>query len=208
MRFLNRIIGALAVFSLLTVSAFAQSNASIRKKELESVSISQIPLAGYDKPKPGDVPGPTEPAYTYWGHVYAIRDVDTVRGSVDLGFNVHMWFDYRFWANDGFEITKSGGRSASHVARGYKCRDLLVEWLGSNQKFPKTAKYHQFEKPIQVVVKSVKPDKYAERWLYVVYKDGVSLNQLAARSGCAIVTTFKTNPPFYPRNTPITANMK
>jgi len=208
MRFLYRIIAALAVFSLLTVSAYAQSSASLRKQELERVSISEIPLAGYDEPKPGDIPGPTEPAYTYWGQIYAIRDVDTVQGMVDLGFNTHMWFGYRFSANDGFEITKKGGRSASHVARGFKCRDLMVGWLGSKQVFPKTAKYHQFNKPIRVVVQSVKSDKYAERWLFVIYKDGVNLNQLAARSGCSIVTTFKSKPPFYPRDTPITANMK
>ncbi len=190
------------------IPASAQSNSSIRKTELERVGLDQIPLPGYADPRPGDVAGPTEPAYTYWAYIESIRDVDTVKGQVDLGFNSFREFGFRYFAIDGFEITRKGGRSASHVDRGFKCRDLMVDWLGSDQEFPRKATYHEFYEPIKIVVKSVKSDKYSGRWLFILYKDGVNLNQLAARSGCAIVTTFESKPVYYPVDTPIAASIE
>jgi len=210
MNIMKFLLSFLLSFFILVLSndAFGQSSASLRKKELEAVKIREIPLAGYDEPRPEDAPPLLEPAYTYWGYVTAIRDVDTVRGWVDVGFHTRIEFDYRYYAIDGFEITRKGGRSASHVNRGYKCRDLMVEWLGSDAKFPKTAKYHEFKQPIQVVVKSYRADKFAKRWNFSVHKDGKNLNQFAARSGCAIVTTFTKSPVYYPRDTPISDPLK
>ena len=202
-KILSYFIFAVLAFGL-SFEAYGQSSGSLRKSELERISISKIPIPGYDTPRPGDVPGPIEPAYEYWAYVEAMRDVDTVRGRVDLGFHTSREFDMRFFGIDGFEITRKGGRSASHVKRGYKCRDLMIGWLGSDQVFPEKALYHDFDEPIKIVVKSVKNDKYAKRWLFIIYKDGVNLNQLAARSGCAIVTTFERNPVYYGRETPVT----
>jgi len=189
-------------------NALAQSNGKLRQKELERVHIDDIPLAGYDLALEGDALPILEPSYTYTGWVYEIRDADTVKGFVELGFNVNMWFGYRYSGIDSFEITKKGGKSNSHVARGFKCRDLMAKWLGYEGTFPRKATYHKFPQPIKVVVESVGPDKFNERWLFILHKDGKNLNQLAARSGCSIVTTFKNKPVFYPRETPITVDLK
>lgn len=199
-----RLLICLILLLSLSATAYGQSAAKQRKKALEAVSISEIPLAGYLEPREDDEAVPLKPAYTYNAYVTHIRDADSVLGVVDLGFNISINFSFRFYANDAFEITRKGGRSKSHVARGYKCRDLMVQLLGSLQTFPKKATFHEFAFPIPVIVKSKKADKYAERWLFQIYKDGKDLNQISARAGCAIVTKFEANPAVYDRYTSIT----
>ena len=187
--------------------SFAQSAGQARQDALEAISIDDIPLPGYDEPRPGDAPPITKADYTYEGLVYEIRDADTVKGFVNVGYNLNIWFGYRYYGLDTFEITQKGGKTKSHVDRGYKCRDLMVQWLGSDEVFPRKSIYHKFKQPIPVIVQSVAPDKYSGRWLFIIHKDGKNLNQLAARAGCGVVTTFESSTPVFDRDTPITPDL-
>lgn len=197
-----------AFFALFAFDASAQSTGKMRQAELESVPLSQIPLEGYDEVLPGDPAPVLEPSYRYKALVYGIRDADTIQAHVDVGFNIWLWVYIRYYGVDTFEITKSGGKKQSHVDRGYKCRDLMIEWLGSTETFPHKSQYHTFKEPIDIVVESVGADKYSGRWLFIPHKNGKNLSTLAARSGCGIVTTFQRDPVFFPRDTPITKNLK
>lgn len=199
----------IAVLCLVISSpAFAQSAASQRKAELESVSISEIPLEGYLARRPGDAEPITRAAYTYQARIYSVRDADTVKAQIDVGFNFAHTVAIRFFGIDTFELTRSGGKTQSHVDRGYKCRDLMLRLIKSKEVLPRKSTYHVLDDPIDVVVQTVKSGKYAGRYLMIVHKDGLNVNQALARAGCGIVTTYDTKTPYMDRNTPITPDLQ
>jgi len=158
-----------------------------------------IPFAGYEDVLPGDPAPITEPPFIYRAVVTDIYDSDTLALWIDKGFNDWRHDERsRLAGVNAYEITRKYKTTKAQVKIGYQCRDLMIGWLGNDPKdYPHKAKYHRLKTPSDVIIQSIgdKSGKFG-RPLVIIWKDGRNLNQLLARSGCAVVTWYdkKTYP--------------
>lgn len=103
-----------------------------------------------------------KPSYVYAAKVVRVIDGDTIAAEVDLGFYVQVKMSLRLSGLNAREVGQEGGPEA---------RDHLAAMLP-----PGT----------QIVVQSVKPDKYAGRAdAVVVLADGTNLNRELLAEGWA-----------------------
>ena len=108
------------------------------------------------------VPVPIQPAYRYRAALLRVIDGDTLELDVDLGFSCHYRATVRLRGLNCPEIGTEAGQAA------YR---WLMEWVGRGQ----------------MVVETVKPDKYGGRWDAEVYReaDGAHLNEALVTAGVA-----------------------
>jgi len=130
------------------------------------------------------------PAYIYHAELTKVYDADTWRADIDLGVNTWRRNEpLRLYGLDAPEIkrSKAKGHTRAHVNEGYKCRDIMLSFLGlAPQNYARKAKYIKINTPVPVIIQTIKDeeDKYG-RMLAIIHKDGINLNQKLIASGCA-----------------------
>jgi endonuclease YncB( thermonuclease family) len=88
-----------------------------------------------------------QPAYTYAAMVTAVHDGDTITVDIDLGFAVHTRQHVRLLGCNAIELAQPGGAEArDHLASLFGLTETSANNLG------------------HVVLRSVKPDKYGDRY--------------------------------------------
>lgn len=126
--------------------------------------------------------GVTKPSYRYGFLITAIYDGDTIVGDLDM--YDHVWKDgetIRLYGINCQEIkrSKAKGIDADDVQIGFDHRDAFIELLGLDPAdFARKVKYHKLEKPVWVVMETVK-DKSGKfgRLLGIIHKDGRNINE-------------------------------
>lgn len=190
---------------------------------------SSIPSRGYQEILPGDLDPIFEPQYTYRAIIKAIYDSDTLNIDIDVGFD--FWrqdVNVRLAGTNAYEIKRSRSKTfrgdpidANHVAIGFQCRDLMIEWLGGDPKnYPRKVRYHNLLRPKTGSIIPRAPPEWIERGgpevvvqtladesgkfgrpLVIIWKDGNNLNQWLVRSGCADLNWYDGEE--YPVTAPI-----
>jgi len=218
------------MFALTAFMPAPHAHAQIDAIPHAHAQIDAIPHAGWLDAQPGDPQAVFEPQYTYRGIVKEIYDSDTLNIDIDLGFD--FWrhdMNVRLAGTNAYEIKKSRSKKfrgapidADHVAIGFKCRDLMIEWLGGDPaNYQNKVRYHNLLRPEmgqiiprappqwlddggpEVVVQTLKDEsgKFG-RPLVILWKDGNNLNQWLVRAGCADLNWYDGVE--YPSTAPIT----
>ena len=189
-----------------------------------------IPQPGYDATYSADPDPIYSASYIYHGVVKEVYDSDTINLDIDFGFN--FWqrdVNVRYAGTNAYEVKRSSSKrfrgrpiDNAHVAIGFQCRDLMIEWLGGNPAlYPQKAVYHEmvpsnasaelladlpedwrkYGGPRVVVQTLADESGKFGRPLVIIWKDGRNLNQLLVRSGCADLNWYDGKE--YPKNSPI-----
>jgi len=196
-----------------------------------AASAQTIPQENYQSVLEGDPAAIHTPIYTYRGVIKQVYDSDTLNIDIDLGFN--FWrrdINVRLARTNAYEIKRSRSKKfrgrpidTEHVAQGFKCRDLMISWLGGNPTlYPRKVMYHELvprdgdleniqKIPMdwlkyggsEVVIQTLADEsgKFG-RPLVIVWKNGHNLNQWLVRSGCADLNWYDGKS--YPVTSPIT----
>ena len=111
----------------------------------------------------------TKSLYTYRAEVTKVYDGDTLTADIDLGLSVWVRGErMRLWGIDTPEIR---GGTPESKRKGFAARDFLRKMvLGKS-----------------VIIRTIKDKKgkYG-RYLAVIYKDGVNINELLIKKGHAV----------------------
>jgi len=108
-----------------------------------------------------------QPSYQYRAHVTNVVDGDTIDATVDLGFTVSVSVRFRLNGLDTPELTSS---DPSTREAANKAKQFVTEKI----------------KDKDIILQSVKQDKYG-RWLANIYlADGSQLNQILLENHLAV----------------------